>query len=193
VSVSIPLTITQAGELKDNHTRCQSGRVERLKAQGDQVRGVARKAGLSIDDAAALKGTLSGVDGAFLLIPFDTKAPGSAQAENEMKPAYGWIIECHDEARGRDDHPKGPCDPAPDQPHRGTPAFPPVHDRQTSLSLTSIESANARPFGPLAVPPCRFHRLPRTRGRGIRRATGPWRDRGERSSRSPRRRVEHSI
>jgi hypothetical protein len=45
---------------------------------------VVRKAGLSIDDAAALKGTFSGVDGAFLLIPFDTKAPGSAQAENEM-------------------------------------------------------------------------------------------------------------
>jgi hypothetical protein len=73
--------------------------VSRGSGSGSSGSGSGSQAGLSIDDAAALKGTFSGADGAFLLIPFDTKAPGSAQAESEMKPTYGWIIECHDEAR----------------------------------------------------------------------------------------------
>jgi uncharacterized protein YbjT (DUF2867 family) len=59
-------------------------RVEKLKAQGHHVRPVSRSAGVSFDDAAALRRTFSGVDGAFLLIPFDMKAPDLHEREDEI-------------------------------------------------------------------------------------------------------------
>lgn len=57
---------------------------EKLKAQGHQVRPVSRSAGVSFDDVAALTRAFSGVDGAFLMIPFDMKAPNLHKRENEI-------------------------------------------------------------------------------------------------------------
>jgi uncharacterized protein YbjT (DUF2867 family) len=56
----------------------------RLEALGHRVRPVSRRAGVSIDDAAALKRACSGVDGAFLLIPFDMQAPDLHVREDEI-------------------------------------------------------------------------------------------------------------
>jgi uncharacterized protein YbjT (DUF2867 family) len=58
--------------------------VETLQAQGHHVRPVSRRAGVSFDDAAALTQAFSGVDGAFLMIPFDMKAPDLHKREAEM-------------------------------------------------------------------------------------------------------------
>jgi uncharacterized protein YbjT (DUF2867 family) len=58
--------------------------VEKLTAQGHRVRPVSRKAGVSIDDAAALTQAFSGVDGALLMIPFDMKAPDLHRREDEI-------------------------------------------------------------------------------------------------------------
>jgi len=56
----------------------------RLEALGHRVRPVSRRAGVSIDDATALTGACSGVDGAFLLIPFDMQAPDLHTREDEV-------------------------------------------------------------------------------------------------------------
>jgi uncharacterized protein YbjT (DUF2867 family) len=58
--------------------------VARLKAQGHHVRPVARSAGVSLDDATALARAFSGVDGAFLMIPFAMKAPDLHQREDAI-------------------------------------------------------------------------------------------------------------
>ncbi|SRR5712692_9123063 len=58
--------------------------VEKLKAQGHQVRPVSRSDGVSFDDITALTRAFSGVDGAFLMIPFDMKAPDLHKRENEI-------------------------------------------------------------------------------------------------------------
>ncbi len=58
--------------------------LERLTAQGHQVRPVSRSLGVSFDGAAALARAFSGADGAFLMIPFDMKAPDLHKRENEI-------------------------------------------------------------------------------------------------------------
>jgi uncharacterized protein YbjT (DUF2867 family) len=58
--------------------------VEKLQVQGHNVRPVSRRAGVSIDDAPALTRAFSGVDGAFLMIPFDMQAPDLHKRENEI-------------------------------------------------------------------------------------------------------------
>jgi uncharacterized protein YbjT (DUF2867 family) len=58
--------------------------VEKLQAQGHNVRAVSRTAGVSIDDAPSLTRAFSGVDGAFLMIPFDMQAPDLHKRENEI-------------------------------------------------------------------------------------------------------------
>jgi len=58
--------------------------VERLEAAGHRVRPIARSAGASFDDAAALARAFAGVHGAFLMIPFDMKAPDIHEREKEI-------------------------------------------------------------------------------------------------------------
>jgi uncharacterized protein YbjT (DUF2867 family) len=55
-----------------------------LEASGHRVRPVSRGAGVSIDDAAALRGAFEGADGAFLMIPFDRQAPDLHARENAV-------------------------------------------------------------------------------------------------------------
>ena len=57
---------------------------ERLKTQGHEVRLVSRSAGLSLEDVAALTRAFSGVDGVFLMIPPDFKAPDLRKRQNEF-------------------------------------------------------------------------------------------------------------
>ncbi len=58
--------------------------VEKLEAQGHQVRPISRSAGVSLDDVAALRRAFSRVDGAFLMIPFDIKTPDLHKREHEI-------------------------------------------------------------------------------------------------------------
>ncbi len=48
--------------------------VGRLAVAGHQVRSISRQAGISLDDEAALGQAFKGVDGAYLMIPFDLQA-----------------------------------------------------------------------------------------------------------------------
>jgi uncharacterized protein YbjT (DUF2867 family) len=63
-----------------------------LEALGHRVRAVSRRAGVSIDDAAALKAACLGVDGAFLLIPFDMQAPDLHTREDEIGAALAEAV-----------------------------------------------------------------------------------------------------
>jgi uncharacterized protein YbjT (DUF2867 family) len=58
--------------------------VRRLMAAGHQVRSISRSAGVSLDDAMALKQAFAGADGAFLLIPFDMQAEDLHEREREV-------------------------------------------------------------------------------------------------------------
>jgi uncharacterized protein YbjT (DUF2867 family) len=57
---------------------------EQLRAQGHQVRAVARSAGVSLDDLPALIKAFSGADAAFLVIPPEINAPDLRQRQNEI-------------------------------------------------------------------------------------------------------------
>ena len=56
----------------------------RLTAMGNNVRGVSRTEGVSLDDQFALRQAFSGVDGAFVMIPFDMQATDLHQREMEI-------------------------------------------------------------------------------------------------------------
>jgi uncharacterized protein YbjT (DUF2867 family) len=58
--------------------------VERLMAAGHLVRPVSRSAGVSLDDRAALQRAFAGVDGAFLMIPFDVQAADLHERERDV-------------------------------------------------------------------------------------------------------------
>jgi uncharacterized protein YbjT (DUF2867 family) len=58
--------------------------VRRLLSMGREVRRVSRSEGISMDDAVALHEAFSGVDGAFIMIPFDMQAPDLHQREIEI-------------------------------------------------------------------------------------------------------------
>jgi len=55
-----------------------------LQALGHHVRSVARSAGISFDDGAGLNRTFAKIDGAFLMIPFDSGAPDLHKREAEI-------------------------------------------------------------------------------------------------------------
>ncbi|WP_369660173.1 NmrA family NAD(P)-binding protein [Variovorax sp. V15] len=55
-----------------------------LQAAGHHVRPVSRSAGVSLDDAAALRQVFAGVDGAFLMVPFDLQAADLHAREREI-------------------------------------------------------------------------------------------------------------
>ncbi|HSQ19733.1 MAG TPA: SDR family oxidoreductase [Blastocatellia bacterium] len=57
---------------------------EKFKAQGHEVRPISRSLGLSFDDDAALRQAFYGSAGAFLVIPFDMKAPDLHKWEDEI-------------------------------------------------------------------------------------------------------------
>jgi NAD(P)-dependent dehydrogenase (short-subunit alcohol dehydrogenase family) len=61
--------------------------VESLHARGHRTREVGRRAGVSIDDAEAVKRAFSQADGAFVIIPFDVKARDLHEREMGMKLA----------------------------------------------------------------------------------------------------------
>lgn len=58
--------------------------VERLTAAGHRVRPVSRAAGVSLDDAPALRDAFAGADGAFVMIPFDWAASDLHEREREI-------------------------------------------------------------------------------------------------------------
>lgn len=60
------------------------GIVERLKAAGHAVREVSRRAGLSLDDVAALTQSFAGTDGVFLMIPPEVTHPNIRARQNEI-------------------------------------------------------------------------------------------------------------
>lgn len=55
-----------------------------LKARGHEVRPIARRAGVSFDDAHALDRAFAGADGAYLMIPFDLSAPDLHRREAQI-------------------------------------------------------------------------------------------------------------
>jgi uncharacterized protein YbjT (DUF2867 family) len=57
---------------------------EQLRAQGHQVRAVARSAGVSLDDLPALIKAFSGADAAFLVIPPEINAPDLRKRQNAI-------------------------------------------------------------------------------------------------------------
>jgi hypothetical protein len=57
---------------------------------GNEVRGVSRTQGVSLDDPFALHQTFSGADGAFIMIPFDMQAPDLHQREVEIGLRLGF-------------------------------------------------------------------------------------------------------
>jgi uncharacterized protein YbjT (DUF2867 family) len=66
-----------------------SGKVGRvvcdlLRARGLTARPIARSLGVSLDDVEALQSTFAGVDGAFVMTPFDMAAPDLHQREAEI-------------------------------------------------------------------------------------------------------------
>lgn len=58
--------------------------VEKLKAHGHKVRPISRSTGQSFDDAVGLRQAFSGSAGAFLMIPFDIKAPDLHKWEDQI-------------------------------------------------------------------------------------------------------------
>jgi uncharacterized protein YbjT (DUF2867 family) len=66
--------------------------VRRLMSMGKEVRRVSRSEGVSMDDAAALHRAFSGVDGAFIMIPFDMQAPDLHQREIEIGARLAAVI-----------------------------------------------------------------------------------------------------
>jgi uncharacterized protein YbjT (DUF2867 family) len=58
--------------------------VDRLKAQGHSVRPVSRRAGVNVDDLAALTKTFSGADAVFLMIPPEVTVPDIRKRQNEV-------------------------------------------------------------------------------------------------------------
>jgi uncharacterized protein YbjT (DUF2867 family) len=56
----------------------------RLEAAGHAVRPVSRRAGVSLDDAVALRDAFSGAFGAYVMMPFDLGAPDLHQREREL-------------------------------------------------------------------------------------------------------------
>jgi uncharacterized protein YbjT (DUF2867 family) len=57
--------------------------VERLKAKGHTVRPVSRRAGVNLDDVAALTRVFTGADAVFLMIPPEVTAPDIRKRQNE--------------------------------------------------------------------------------------------------------------
>jgi uncharacterized protein YbjT (DUF2867 family) len=57
---------------------------ERLKAHGQEVRPIGRRAGVDFEDAGALRRAFTGADGAFLMIPFDRHARDLHRKENAV-------------------------------------------------------------------------------------------------------------
>src|ERR1700687_70051 len=55
-----------------------------LESQGHIVRRVARSLGVSFDDKEALGQAFAGVDGAYLMIPFDKQAPDLHERERQV-------------------------------------------------------------------------------------------------------------
>jgi uncharacterized protein YbjT (DUF2867 family) len=56
----------------------------KLQSQGHEVRPIARRAGVSLDDAVALNRSFAGVDAAFLMIPFDLQAADLHRREADI-------------------------------------------------------------------------------------------------------------
>jgi uncharacterized protein YbjT (DUF2867 family) len=57
---------------------------KRLTSMGNEVRGISRSEGVSMDDTFALHRAFSRADGAFIMIPFDMQAPDLHQREVEI-------------------------------------------------------------------------------------------------------------
>jgi uncharacterized protein YbjT (DUF2867 family) len=57
---------------------------EELKSGGHQVTGIARSAGISLDDQHALNAAFKGADGAYLMVPFDMAAKDLHQREERL-------------------------------------------------------------------------------------------------------------
>ena len=57
---------------------------EKLLSAGHQVTAISRAAGISVDDQAALTEAFKGADGAYIMIPFDMKAPDLHRREMEV-------------------------------------------------------------------------------------------------------------
>jgi uncharacterized protein YbjT (DUF2867 family) len=57
---------------------------QRLRGQGHHVRGIARSLGVSFDDVGALRRAFTSVDGAFVMVPFDLRAPDLHKREDEI-------------------------------------------------------------------------------------------------------------
>jgi uncharacterized protein YbjT (DUF2867 family) len=57
---------------------------ELLAAGGHRVRSVSRRSGVSIDDTTALTDVFRGVDGAFVMVPFDQTAPSLHEREIDL-------------------------------------------------------------------------------------------------------------
>lgn len=58
--------------------------VRRLEAAGHAVQSVSRRAGVSLDDAAALRDAFSSSFGAYVMMPFDLAAPDLHEREREL-------------------------------------------------------------------------------------------------------------
>src|SRR5205814_9259910 len=58
--------------------------VQKLEAQGHTVRAVSRRAGVDIQDVAALSRAFSGADAVFLMIPPDLKTPDLRRQQNDI-------------------------------------------------------------------------------------------------------------
>ncbi|KXF77980.1 hypothetical protein ATN84_24530 [Paramesorhizobium deserti] len=56
----------------------------RLQQQGHTVRGVARGLGVALTDQHALNRTFAGADCAYVMIPFDVRAPDPHRFEREV-------------------------------------------------------------------------------------------------------------
>jgi uncharacterized protein YbjT (DUF2867 family) len=61
--------------------------IEKLKAVGHEVRAVSRKAGVPIEDAAALARAFKGAAGVFLMVPPDLTAADPRKRQNEVGAA----------------------------------------------------------------------------------------------------------
>jgi uncharacterized protein YbjT (DUF2867 family) len=55
-----------------------------LEMRGHEVRLIARRAGVSLDDVHALERAFKGIDGAYLMIPFDLSAPDLHARETQI-------------------------------------------------------------------------------------------------------------
>jgi len=58
--------------------------VDCLTRHGHHIRPVSRRVGVSLDDAAAIRGAFAGADSAFVMIPFDLRAQDLHRREDEI-------------------------------------------------------------------------------------------------------------